>query len=72
MCHNDLELFSSNGVSFDNDRLKTFMEGSPTWAAGSDMFAEIASWCDERSIDVLIIFYTFHPGDRAMIDRVAS
>lgn len=72
MCHNDLELFSSNGVSFDNDRLKTFMEGSPTWAAGSDMFAEIASWCDERSIDVLIIFYTFHPGDRAMIDRVAA
>ena len=72
MCQNDLELFSSNGVWFDNDWLKTFKEGSPTWVAGSELFAEIASWRDERGIDVLVMFYTFHPDDRPMIDRVAA
>lgn len=71
VCQNDLELFAGNLVRYGSDRLDTFLEGTPTRAAGCDLLREVASWRAATGTDVLIIFYTYHPGDRPMIDHVA-
>lgn len=73
ICQNDLELFDSNLAQYDQKkRMKTFDEGTPTWAGFSDMLREIKAWRDANAVDVLIMFYTFHPGDRPLIDRAAK
>jgi hypothetical protein len=71
VCQNDLELFVSNYAPYDQEkRMKTFDEGTVTWAAGWDMLRDIRVWRDTTNVEVLIMFYTYNPGDRPLIDRL--
>ena len=73
VCQNDLQLFESNfAVYSPEQRMKTFDEGTPTWSAGEDLFRDIKEWRDANKVDVLIMFYTYHPGDRPLIDRLSA
>jgi len=71
VCQNDLDLFATHQVPYGGDQLANFAEDAPQLAAGVELFGDVAAWREASGIDVLVIFYSFHPLDRPKIDRLA-
>jgi hypothetical protein len=70
VCQNDLDLLGTHQVPYGAEQLANFAEGAPQWLAGVELFRDVANWRDACGIDVLVIFYSYHPMDRLKVERL--
>jgi hypothetical protein len=73
ICQNDMELFNDSGAIYGADKRRhSFDQGTPTRAAGIDLLRDVACWQRATSIDLLVMFYSFHRNDRPVVDKAKA
>lgn len=69
ICQNDSQVFDSNTVRYHaTEKLQYWLPGTPFRQLVDKTLAEVKSFCDERSIKPIVLFYSFVASDAPIIE----